>query len=182
MPNNILVTGRPGSGKTTLVTRLVEGLAASGVKAGGFVTEEIREGPHRVGFEVRDLGGDTAILAHTGYKGKHRVGKYGVDVEAFERIALHALKIGEKEAGLLVVDEIGRMELFSSTFRSTLLELLASPVPLLATVHAGNDGFTAAIMSREDVSVYRLSPAQRDDLLEVIEASVSRILMDDGNS
>jgi nucleoside-triphosphatase len=182
MPNNILLTGRPGSGKTTLVMRLVEGFAADGFKAGGFITEEIREGPHRVGFEVRDLGGGTAILAHVGYKGKHRVGKYGVDVEAFERIALHALKIGKKEADLLVVDEIGRMELFSSTFRSTLLGLLAAPVPLLATVHAGKDDFSEDVLLRDDVFVFCLSPTQRENLLEVIDESMRRILTDGGIS
>jgi len=178
MANNILVTGRPGSGKTTLVLKLVERLYGGGFKAGGFVTEEIREGPHRTGFEVRDLGGSKAILAHVDRKGKPRVGKYGVDVKAFERIALRALEIGKKEADLLIVDEIGRMELFSNLFRSTLLELLGTPLPLLATVHMGSDAFTSDILSRGDVSVYRLNPAQREDLLEVVDGSIRRILTD----
>jgi nucleoside-triphosphatase len=177
MPNNILVNGRPGSGKTTLVVELVERLAGCGFKAGGFVTEEIREGPNRAGFEVRDLGGSRAILAHVQRKGKPRVSKYGIDIVAFESIALPALEIGKKEADLLVVDEIGRMELFSSTFRSTLLELLVLPVPLVATVHAGNDAFTEDILSRKDVSVYGLNPGQREELLEVVYGSMHKILM-----
>src|SRR4030042_2123649 len=110
MPNNILISGKPGSGKTTLVVRLVEKLSREGFKAGGFVTEEIRECSHRVGFEIRDLGGDTAVLAHIDYKGKPRVGKYGVDIEAFEGIALRALEIGKKKADLLSVDAEGGME------------------------------------------------------------------------
>jgi len=173
---NILVTGRPGSGKTTLVVRLRERLLDDGFKAGGFVTEEIREGSQRVGFEVRDLRGDTAILAHTGRKGKHRVGRYGVDVEAFEKIALSALETGKKEADLIVVDEIGRMELFSSSFRTALLELLDMPLPLLATAHAGNDSFTASILERDDVAVHRLSTTEREKVLEVIYGQMNRIL------
>jgi len=182
MPGNILVTGRPGCGKTTLVVRVQERLAAGGFKVGGFVTEEIREGSQRVGFEVRDLRGDTAILAHTRYKGKHRVGRYGVDVEAFEGIALNALNTGKKEADLIVVDEIGRMELASAAFRTALLELLDSPLPLLATAHAGKDPFTASIVERDDVTVYRLNAAERDQVLEVIDGQMNRILTERGKS
>jgi nucleoside-triphosphatase len=178
MPDNILVTGRPGSGKTTLVTNLAERFTARGFKVGGFVTEEIREGPHRVGFRVRDLRGDAAVLAHIACKGKHRVGKYGVDTAAFEEIAVPALQAGKEETDLLIVDEIGRMELFSGVFRDLLLLILDDPVPLLATAHSGKDGFLAGILARDDVSLYTLRPAERERLAEVIDGSMSRILTD----
>ncbi len=177
MSDNILVTGRPGSGKTTLVVRLVERFAQRGFKTAGFVTEEIREGRDRIGFQVRDLGGDAGILAHVAYKGGQRVGKYGVDVASFERIALRALE-GGAGADVMIIDEIGRMELFSAAFRSTLKDLLDAPVPLLATAHSGNDAFLADILSRDDVSVYALGPANREALLEVIYGSIRRILTD----
>ena len=178
MPNNILITGKPGSGKTTLVVRLAEGLSGDGFKTGGFVTEEIRESSHRVGFKVRDLGGDAAVLAHVDYKGKPRVGKYGVDVKAFENIALRALEIGKKEADLLVVDEIGRMEMASSFFRSALLELMDLPVPILATVHVGIDAFTGSLLKRDDITLYHISPAVRDSLKGVIDGELRGILKD----
>jgi nucleoside-triphosphatase len=178
MPNNILVAGKPGSGKTTLVVSLVEKLSHERFKAGGFVTEEIREGSHRIGFEVRDLGGGKAVLAHIDYKGKPRVGKYGVDVEAFEDIALRALQIGKKEADLLFVDEIGRMEMTSPSFLSAVLELMDLPIPLLATIHSGTHDFTNAVLRRSDVSVYRINTATREDILGVINDSLHAILED----
>jgi nucleoside-triphosphatase len=178
MPDNILVTGRPGSGKTTLVKSLAERFTARGFKVGGFVTEEIKEGPHRVGFRVRDLRGDTTVLAHIAYKGKQRVGKYGVDTAAFESVAVPALRAGKEEADLLIVDEIGRMELFSHAFRDVLPTLLDAAVPLLATVHSGNDDLLAHILSREDVSLYVLRPTERERLMGVIDGLIRRILTD----
>jgi len=148
MSDNVLVTGRPGSGKTTLVVRLVERFAERGFKTAGFVSEEIREGRNRIGFQVRDLGGDAGILAHVAHKGEQRVGKYGVDVASFEKIALRALERGTG-ADVLVIDEIGRMELFSAAFRSTLNDLLDAPLPLLATAHrSGKNGYMADIQGR----------------------------------
>jgi nucleoside-triphosphatase len=178
MPDNILVTGRPGSGKTTLVTSLAERFTARGFKVGGFVTEEIREGPHRVGFRVRDLRGDMAVLAHIAYKGKQRVGKYGVDLAAFESVAVPALRAGKEEVDLLIVDEIGRMELLSQAFRDLLPTLLEAPLPLLATVLSGNNDFLTDILSREDVSLHILRPTDREILVEVIDDSMNMILTD----
>jgi len=182
MPDNIMITGRPGSGKTTLVVRLVERLTREGFKAAGFVTEEIRGGSHRSGFMVRDLRGEDAVMAHVDFRGKTRVGKYGVDLEAFEEIALRALDTEEGEVDYLVIDEIGRMEMASDAFRSALLRLIDAPLPLLATVHKARDPFTGALLEREDVGVYDISPGNRDSLLEVICGLLRGILADTGRS
>ena len=176
MSRNVLVTGRPGSGKTTLVLGVVERLAADGFKAGGFVTEEIREGASRAGFRVRDLAGDAAVLAHVGYRGVPRVGKYGVDTEAFERIALKALCFAGGERDFLVIDEIGKMELLSGSFRDLLPALLDSPTPLLATVHRSGDAFTRSLLDRGEVWVYELSVSGRDALREVVYGRMRGIL------
>ena len=180
MPNNIMVTGRPGSGKTTLVIKVVESLAAEGFKAAGFVTEEIRGGSHRSGFKVRDLRGDTAVMAHVDYAGTPRVGKYGVDLEAFEKVALKALDTREEEVDYLVIDEIGRMELASNTFRSVLMQLLDNPMPLLATVHKAKNTFTSTVLNREDTLAYDIGPGSRGDLLEVIDGRLRGILAETG--
>ena len=92
---NILITGRPGIGKTTLIKRIADQL---GPQAGGFYTEEIRRGPERMGFKVRNLDGVEGILAHKDIKSNQRVGKYGVDVDEFERVALPAIRCRQKRS------------------------------------------------------------------------------------
>jgi nucleoside-triphosphatase len=83
----ILLTGAPGAGKTTLVSRIVRELEASGIVVAGFTTRELCEQGERVGFLVEAIGGDLAVMAQMSITGGPRVGRYGVDVPAFERIA-----------------------------------------------------------------------------------------------
>src|ERR671922_1243146 len=92
MAPKILLEGRPGVGKTTVARRLAEHLRAADVSLRGFTTEELREGRRRVGFAVETFAGERATLAHVDLPGPPRVSKYGVDVAAFERVALPALE------------------------------------------------------------------------------------------
>ncbi|MBI4344527.1 MAG: NTPase [Euryarchaeota archaeon] len=165
MTKNVLITGRPGVGKTTLVKRLVERL---GVRPRGFYTEEIRVGGEREGFMVRTFGGREGTLAHVDIRSAYRVGKYGVDLKAFEEIALPELEEAVGGMELLVVDEIGKMELLSERFRSLMARALESPTPLLGVVKEAGDGFVQAIKGRRDVKLFTLTLQNRDALLEEI--------------
>ncbi len=160
----LLIEGRPGSGKTTVATRAVELLRARGKVAAGFLTREIRERGSRVGFEIEALDGEREVLAHVDLPGPPRVGNYGVDLEAFERVALPA--ISKPGTDVVVIDELGRMELASSRFRDAVHRLFEQPLPLLATVHAHRHPFTDDIKRRADVELIRLTRSSRDELPE----------------
>jgi nucleoside-triphosphatase len=163
-PVRIVLTGPPGVGKTTIVRRLVVGLRAAGVAPVGFVTEEVRVEGRRVGFVAEDLASGARVrIADVGLAGVPRVGRYGVDVAAFDRLALPAVS-GVRPGGVLVVDEIGRMELLSEAFVARLDELLAVPVRLVATVHAVAHPVTDQIMARPGLRVVAVSPGNRDAL------------------
>ncbi len=126
---HLLITGRPGIGKTTLVKKTVEELKRRSIGYSGFITEEVREQGVRQGFKIRGLpDGREGVLAWKGLDSRYRVGKYGVDIETFESIALPAL---EATSPVLIVDEIGRMELFSKVFRRRIKNLLRGTKPLL---------------------------------------------------
>jgi nucleoside-triphosphatase len=159
----ILIEGRPGSGKTTAATRLAHLLRERKIEVQGFVTDEVRETGTRVGFRVRSFGGESAMLAHIGLPGPPRVGKYGVDLDAFERVALPALHSLPAD-GVVVIDELGKMELASERFRGEVLDLLDAPVTAVATVHAFRHPFTDQLKNTSGVELIKLTPANRDAL------------------
>jgi nucleoside-triphosphatase len=163
MATRILLEGRPGSGKSTVAVRLAELLEQRGTPVAGFVTRELRERGRRVGFEVETLGGRRAILAHTDLPGPPRVGKYGVDLEAFERVGLPPLERPPK-AGVVLIDELGKMELASEPFRKAVSRLFDTAVDVVATVHVFRHELTDALKRRADVERMRVTKASRDDL------------------
>jgi nucleoside-triphosphatase len=114
-----------------------------------------------VGFAVEAIGDERAVLAHVDLPGPPRVGRYGVDLDAFERVALPALEGPEQIA---VIDELGKMELASAAFREAVTELFRADVDIVATVHVFRNPLTDALRRRSDVEVVGVMRANRDEL------------------
>ena len=132
MLKNFLITGPPGCGKTTLIKEILKEIK---IKAQGFFTEEIRKENSRVGFEIVSLEKKRKIFAHKDFKSPFQVSKYKIDLKAFEEIALEALEKGlEDPRILIVIDEIGRMELFSKKFQKLVIKAFNAPNKVLATI------------------------------------------------
>jgi len=132
----IFLSGRPGSGKSTVLEKTIELLKEKRIKVGGFITPEIREERKRVGFYVKDIfSNEMGILASKDIKIGPRLGIYGIDVEDFERVALKALDFAVKDCDIICIDEIGKMEFFSSKFKEKLMEIILSDKPLIAVLH-----------------------------------------------
>ena len=173
MVKNLLITGLPGVGKTTLIKKLVNEL---GIRADGFFTSEIREAGKRVGFWVEDFKGAKELLASVDFPSSQRVGKYGVNVEGFEKIALPSLRRALGEAQLVVIDEIGKMELFSQAFRSLLDKVLDSRKPVLATILKKSHPYTDKIKARPDVEVFNLTPSNRREVYEKLKSILEDLI------
>src|SRR5438067_11720007 len=132
----VLLTGRPGCGKTTLIKRVLKNLSQ---RTAGFYTEEIRDRGIRVGFRLVTLEGGEAVFAHVDFPaaaGPERLGKYRLDLSALETVGVKAVRDAVRARQLVVIDEIGPMEIRSASFRDAVNEVLESDVALLATIFA----------------------------------------------
>ena len=156
-----LLTGRPGVGKTTCLRRILD---LVGRPAGGFFTEEVRRGSARVGFALVTLDGRRAVLAEAGRRGGPRVGKYGVDLDALDRVGVPAIREAVRAGRLVVIDEIGKMEMASDAFRAAVEEALRSEVPILGTILAAPHPWADRIKAHPAVTLVEVTLANRDAL------------------
>ena len=158
-----LLTGSPGTGKTTLIRQAI---AKSKVKVGGFYTEEIRSNKIRQGFMIVALDGHEAVLSHIDISSPHRVSKYGVDVRVLEEVGVAAIHRAIKEAHLIVIDEIGKMELYSPRFKEAVLRAVQSGKKVLGTVMLNPYPFADDIKRHPRVKVVEVT---RDNQMQVLK-------------
>jgi nucleoside-triphosphatase len=133
MGKTLLLTGHPGSGKTTVIRKIV---AQLGNRVGGFYTEEITGPGGRKGFRLITLDGQETVMAHKNMREANvpRVGRYGVDIPALEHVGVTALRRAMQGGKIVVVDEIGKMELFSTAFQTTVMEAILGRPLVLGTI------------------------------------------------
>ena len=166
---NILICGPPGVGKTTLIKKILENI---NLRAGGFYTEEIKENNRRVGFKIISLDNQEGILAHTSIKKSKRVGRYGVNIYDLENIGVKSLSQALRDDDLIIIDEIGKMEVFSEEFKEKVLDCLNSEKFVLATIGIGGDKFISNIKRRDDIILFKVTKENRNKLIEIISSLI----------
>ncbi|KAK5882147.1 hypothetical protein CesoFtcFv8_020762 [Champsocephalus esox] len=191
MFKHVFLTGPPGVGKTTVVQKACEALMSSGVGVEGFYTEEVREGSRRVGFDVVTVTGERGQLSRirdlagsSHGRQEHAVGQYVVDLPSFENVALPLFRdVGSAEGGsrkVFVIDEIGKMELFSQPFiRAVRHTLDSSSCTVLGTIPIPKGkplGLVEEVRSRRDVKIFTVSKENRNTILQDILSTVQTCL------
>lgn len=162
----LLLTGSPGIGKTTVIRETLRNL--QDIDCAGFYTEESRSRGQRRGFKICTLDGQEGILASLGREKGPRVGRYTVHVGEFEELVLSRIDPERSPADLYVIDEIGKMELLSQRFRNGLIDLLARPSNLLATITKRGKGFVEQIKGRNDIELIEVTKENRNQLPKAI--------------
>lgn len=178
MSRLIFLTGRPGIGKTSVLLQAIEILRAKGFRTGGMISRESRDRGIRKGFEIVDLEtGRKGWLAHTNQPTGPRIGKYRVNLSDLNTLGAGSIQRAAKEADVVVIDEVGPMELSSEAFKEAVAQALSSGKPVLGTVHYwARDPLVAAIKKRKDAKIIEVTRESRDNLAELIAQEISENL------
>lgn len=174
----ILLTGPPRSGKSTVAAKTAELLKAMGFKVGGVLTLEMAGERGRIGFKLVDLWrGREGVLALAGLRGGPRIGKYVVNLGDLRDIGAGAIDAAIRECDLIIIDEIGPMELLSEEFRGSIARALECGKPVLATIHYRmEDGLVRDAKGRGDSILIEVSPSNRGELPAKLCEAISGLL------
>lgn len=175
MKRVILLTGSPGTGKTTVLMKTVEALKAKGFQVGGMLSREIRSSGIRVGFEIASLSdNEHGWLAHVNQMQGPQVGKYRVNLDDLNRVGVAAIMKAIQSCEVIAIDEIGPMELFSDSFKEAVTKAIQSMKRIIATVHwRVRDTLVADVTKRQDVQLLEVTTENRETLHELIVKEVT---------
>lgn len=117
---------------------------------------------------LKTLDGKEAVLSHIAHTSGPRVGKYGVDTRAMSRVGIPAVEAAWQQGLLVVIDEIGKMELRSGDFRRLLDDLAASKARLLGTIMRNPNREADRYKALPFVRVLEVRPDTRVEVLDQV--------------
>jgi len=160
------ITGMPSVGKTQTIIKIIEFLEENGYKVEGMITEPIIEKKKRVGFYVVDWQTrEKEVFAHIDFDSKEKVGKYGVDIGALEKIGIPAIEkaITDESINIIVIDEIGKMEMMSERFCEVVIDAMDSDKPIMVTLHKkSRSPLLQDVRRRDDIRILEVTPVNRN--------------------
>jgi nucleoside-triphosphatase len=158
------ITGLPGAGKTKTLLRVIEMLSVEELKIGGMVTEPIMDGRRKVGFSVIDIiKKESQVYAHIDIESRITDGRLGVDLSKFESIAVHAIRHACETCDIIVIDEVGKVEVESQAFIDAVKHTLDAGKPMILTLHKkSRNPLLQDIRRRDDVRILEVTPTNRN--------------------
>lgn len=162
---NILITGPPKCGKTSLIKEIINYI---NIEKCGFFTEEIKEKGKRVGFKIITLKGKEGILAHKDLNSPYKVSRYSVSLHDLEEIGVKEIEESIGKKCIIIIDEIGKMELFSKRFKKAVISALESENKVLGTIMLKPDPFCDEIKNRNDTKTFILTKENYQEIKKKI--------------
>lgn len=168
----LFLTGDPAVGKTTVLLKTVEALKSKGYSVGGMISREVRDHGNRIGFEILDLNsGKKGWLAHVNQKTGPSVGRYRVNLNDLENVGVTAVVEALKNLDIVIIDEIGPMELTSPIFKTEIEKAVESKKLVIGVVHRrARDSLVDEVKNRDDAQIYVVTHENRNNLHEVVVA------------
>jgi nucleoside-triphosphatase len=172
------VTGQPGIGKTTIILKTIEALKNMGFRVGGMLSREVREKGTRIGFEIVDfITEKRGWLAHVNQPEGPQVSKYRVNLKDLDNIGASSIRNAVVNAQIVVVDEIGPMELHSSAFKEAVVQAIDSDKPVLGVIHQNaRDPLIDSLRKREDVEILETTYGNRMTLHNLLIERITQFL------
>jgi len=158
------ITGLPNTGKTQLLMKIIDMLEAEDMIVGGMITEAIIFKNKKVGFYVIDwLTKKKRKFAHENIESTIQVENYGVDMRALDAVGVKAIKNAIAEADVIIIDEVGKMEVESPGFVQVVNDALDCDKPLLLTLHKkSRNPLLQDIRRRDDLRILEVTPVNRN--------------------
>lgn len=171
----LFLTGAPGSGKTTILLKVADALRSKGYSIGGMLTREVRSCGKRIGFQIIDIESSReGWLAHVNLKTGPKIGRYRVNLEDLHSIGVTAIMNAVKRSDIVLIDEIGPMELFSEKFKAVVRRAIESEKIVIGSVHwKMKSKIIQEIKRCDDAEIYAVTLNNRDELPKIIIAQVS---------
>ena len=172
------ITGLPGSGKTEALEKVIAMLEADQKTVGGMVTKPMFDQHRLVGIYVLDwMTKQKDVLAHIDYESNVSVGRFGVDMKKLEEVGVHAIETAIDKADIIVIDEVGKMEVESPTFVSAVKRALDATKPMLLTLHKkSRNPLLQDIRRRDDVRILEVTPINRN----LLPFKIIKLLKEEG--
>ena len=175
MPNNLLVTGESGVGKSTALKQATEHIGSRTIA--GFLSPRVVDDRSDSGWRIEGFNGVSGLLAHASISGRHRLGLLGVDMELFKRcIAAETAVVGR--ADTLIIDEIGIIGGWSSEFRRFARRALDSHIPTIAIVRQKSGELSDEVKGRDDIEIMTVDKENRD----IVASEIARWIGSFGSS
>ena len=156
--------------------KIVETLQSGNIPVSGVYSPRIMEDGHTIGYDVVDVETDTRVtlLRITEREDLAKIGKYSIFPEGLAMGIGTLTKSKESKSRIVVVDEIGKLELDNHGWAAGVTELVNSSAILIFAVR---DTFSDLIVKKWDLknySIFKVSDNPYQDVSELIAKQINK--------